>query len=324
MYQKRNVIFLGGNFMTTAELIELINSIPNTDSIFLLEALNSNAGFFSSDSQILYIVKDEFNYDSDGIDTEYLKLQTHVRISSVENNPTFSDGFYNIIVFKGDLSEENNIESFVKLCRVHASNSNELNFKDFFYSLISLFQLPAEEKFKNAVGLFGELMFMKTVFESFGKDLSKFWHLKGPYSKYDFSNGSTSLEIKTTLSEQKEVTIKHQQLFGEDTCYLVAVNCNSSETGKTIAEVIDSLTNIPNAFNSINFSINLAKELKRVSTKDVLESKMVFSGFDVYASYSINPFPSVPDEVSKLTYTLALYSYEPFSQEQLIELLEDY
>lgn len=324
MYQRKNDTFLGGNHMETAELIELIKSISNTDRIFLLEALNSNAGFFSSEGQILYIVIDEFNYASDGIDTEYLKLQTHVRISSVANNPTFSDGFYNIIVFKGDLSEEDNLESFVKLCRVHASNSTELNFKDFFYSLISIFQLPAEEKLKNAVGLFGELMFMKTVYETFGKDLSKFWHLTGPYSKYDFSNGSTSLEIKTTLSEQKEVTIKHQQIFGEDTCYLVAVNCNRSETGKTIAEVVESLANIPNAFNSINFSINLAKELKRVSPNDVLESKMVFSGFDVYDSYSINPFPVVPDEVSKMTYNLALYCYEPYSQEQLIKLLENY
>jgi hypothetical protein len=245
-----------------------IQPITDTSSIYLLEALTKAAGFFATDGKLLYIAKDIYEYTYEGIETDYLKLQTHVRISSVKNNQTFSDDYYNIIIYKGNL-DDSNISSFIQLCTIHANNSDDLNFKEFFYSLISLFQLPAEQAFKNAVGLYGELKFMQYAKERTKIDISTFWHKSGSYSQYDFSNGESNIEIKTTMSDNSEVTIKHQQIFGDHPCTLVAINCEQYENGETIAEVIAAMYADSDAFNGMNFSINLAKELKRVSIVDV-------------------------------------------------------
>lgn len=220
--------------MDSVELVNLLNSIDDLNGIYLLESLNSESGFFASDNQLSYISLDTYGYPYEGIDTDYLRLQTHVRISAVENNQTYPDDYYNIIIYKGDL-EDSNLESFVQLCRIHAENADELNFKDFFYSLITLFQLPAEQGEKNAIGLYGELKFMQRAFVEYGSDISELWHRKGSYSQYDFSNGEKCLEVKTTLSDQAEVSIKHDQIFSDHPCFLVVVNCDRYENGETIS-----------------------------------------------------------------------------------------
>lgn len=221
--------------MDVENLKTQIESITDTSSIYLLDALTETAGFFANDGKLLYIAKDIYGSPYEGIETDYLKLQTHVRISSVKNNQTFSDDYYNVIIYKGNL-DDSNISSFVQLCTIHANNSDDLYFKEFFYSLIALFQLPAEQAFKNAVGLYGELKFMQYAKERTHVDISTSWHKSGSYSQYDFSNGESSIEIKATMSDNSEVTIKHQQIFGDHPCTLVAINCEQYENGETIEE----------------------------------------------------------------------------------------
>lgn len=300
-----------------------IESITDTSSIYLIEALTDTAGFFANDGKFLYIAKDIYGYPYEGIETDYLKLQTHVRINSVKNNQTFSDDYYNIIIYKGNL-DDSNIASFIQLCTIHANNSDDLNFKEFFYSLIALFQLPAEQAFKNAVGLYGELKFMQYAKGRKNIDISTAWHKSGFYSQYDFSNGASSIEIKTTMSDNSEVTIKHQQIFGEHPCTLVAINCEQYENGETIEEVISAMYSDPDAFNGINFSINLARELKRVSMNDVKEIRFGVRQIQFFATEDINPFPSVPDTVSKLSYKLDISELTPLSETDSDAILETY
>ena len=264
-----------------------IESITDASSIYLLEALTETAGFFANDGKLLYIAKDIYGYPYEGIETDYLKLQTHVRISSVKNNQTFSDDYYNVIIYKGNL-DDSNISSFIQLCTIHANNSDDLNFKEFFYSLIALFQLPAEQAFNNVVGLYGELKFMQYAKECTHVDISTSWHKSGSYSQYDFSNGESSIEIKTTMSDNSEITIKHQQIFGDHPCTLVAINCEQYENGETIEEVIAAMYADPDAFNGMNFSINLAKELKRVSIVDVKEIRFGVRHIQFFAAENIN------------------------------------
>ena len=289
--------------MDIIQIKSQIESISDTSSIYLIEALSVDSGFFANGGKLLYIARDNHGYPFEGIETDYLKLQTHVRINSVKNNQTFEDNYYNIIIYKGN-PDDANIESFVQLCTIHAKNSVELNFKEFFYSLITLFQLPAEQAFKNAVGLYGELKFMKYAKERKNIDISNSWHRSGSFSQYDFSNGESSIEIKTTMSDSTDVTIKHQQIFGDHPCTLVAINCEQYENGETIEEVIASMHTDPTAFNGMNFSINLAKELKRVSMNDVKELRFGIRQIQFFSAHDINPFPSVPDSVSRLSYKL--------------------
>ena len=199
-----------------------------------------------------------------------------------------------------------------------------MNFKEFFYSLISLFQLPAEQAFKNAVGLYGELKFMQYAKERTKIDISTFWHKSGSYSQYDFSNGESNIEIKTTMSDNSEVTIKHQQIFGDHPCTLVAINCEQYENGETIAEVIAAMYADSDAFNGMNFSINLAKELKRVSIVDVKEIRFGVKQIQFFAAEDINPFPVIPDAVNKLSYKLDISELNPLSETDSDSILKTY
>lgn len=299
---------------------KLIDSIGDTDNIYLIEPLSSEAGFFTNEGKLLYIAKDESETSFNGIDTEYLKLQTHVRIKSVKNQQTFSDGYYNIIIYKGQL-DDNIVSSFCHLCTVHASNANELNFNDFFYSLIELFQLVGEQTYKNAIGLYGELKLMQFAKSSFGVDLSKFWHKKGSMSKYDFSSASSCIEVKTTTTENDEIVIKHNQIFNGIPCTLAVIACNQYDVGETINDVLEEMRNEPDAFNGMMFSINLEKELKRISPKDVLETRFYIQDIKFFDTKTINPFDDLPDCVSELSYKLDLSEFQAMKVYDIKEIL---
>lgn len=309
--------------MDIMNLKSQIESITDTSSIYLIEALTDSAGFFTNNAKLLYIAKDMYGYSYEGIETDYLKLQTHVRISSVKNNQTFNDGYYNVIIYKENL-DDSNIASFVQLCTVHAKNSNDLNFKEFFYSLITLFQLPVEQAFKNVVGLYGELKFMQYVKDHKDKDISNSWHRSGTYSQYDFSNGESSIEIKTTLSDNFDVTIKHQQIFGDYPCTLVVINCEQYDNGETIEDVITEMYSDPIAFKGMNFSINLAKELKRVSINDVKGIRFRVRQIQFFSTNDINPFPLIPDVVSRLSYKLDVSEIIPLSETETDSIIDTF
>lgn len=300
-----------------------IESISDTSNIYLIEALSEVAGFFVNDKKLLYMAKDTFGSSCEGIETDYLKLQMHVRISAVKNNQTFNDDYYNAIIYKGDLDDDN-FYSFIHLCSIHAKNAVELNFNEFFYSLISLFQLPEEKVFKNAVGLYGELKFMQYVSKRRNLDISDSWHRRGSYSKYDFSNGNENIEIKTTLSENSEIIIKHQQIFNDYPCYLVVIGCDLYENGETIEELITSMYADPVAFKSINFSINLAKELKRVSNNDIKEARFCIRHISFFDPKKINPFPSIPENISKLSYALDVSEFEALPESTTDVIIENF
>ena len=298
-----------------------IESMLDDASVYLVEALNDIAGFFVNNGQLLYMVKDIYGYLNEGIETDYLRLQTHIRITSVKNNQTFKDDYYNIIIFKGNL-DDINISSFVQLCSIHSNNLEKTNFREFFYSLISIFQLPSEQAFTNAVGLYGELKFMQYAKERRNIDVSNSWHRNGSYSQYDFSNGEECVEIKTTLSDDYQIAIKHEQIFGEHPCTLVAINCEQYENGETIEEVISAMYSENDAFKGMNFSINLAKELKRVSMNDIKTIRFAVKKILFFSAKEINPLPIIPETVCKLRYQLDI-SELPFLSEMDVDVIID-
>lgn len=308
--------------MEAKGLIRLIATIDDRNGLYLLAPLSQVSGFFSNNGTLLFVTQDQHGYTTEWVETDFLQLQTHVRISAVQNNQTFSDGFYNVISYKADL-ENPNLDSFVRLCEVYASNVDDLSFKDFFYSLISLFQLPSEQGYKNAVGLYGELKFMQYILETFSEDISTAWHRSGSLSKYDFSGHETCLEIKTTASADGCIAIKHKQVFERHPCFIGVVCCDPFDGGETIEDVIISMERTPNGFNSLNFSINLAKELKRVSPKDVRELRFAVTSIRVFRAESINPFAVLPENVFSLTYKLYIEECEEEYAAAIQEMAKD-
>ena len=307
--------------MNLAKLKQQMDLFPDDDNIYLLESITDSAGFFVNNSQLYYLAEDDSNYSYESIETDFLKLQSHIKIHSVTNSSTYRDGYYNSIVYLNSL-EESNAESFIKFCILHAVNQKELSFKDFFYSLISLFQLPSEQAYKNAIGLYGELKFMQYSKDTLNKDISNFWHARGSLSQYDFSNGEMGIEVKTTTTDTRDVSIKHNQIFENENCYLAVVDCSIIENGETIEDLIKKMEADKCGYNSINFSINLEKEKKRVSKRDLKELRFTTKSVKFFDTLKLNPFPVVPDNVNKLKYRLDLSDSKPLTQYEELKLLE--
>ena len=309
--------------MDGLKIVKALDNIKDKDTLYLIEPITEKTGFFSQDGKLIFIVKDEAGLRPEGIDTEYLKLQTHIKLSSVKNFQTFEDGYYNLIVFNAETSNEN-IFDFINLCEIYARNEEELSFRDFFYTLISIFQLPSEKMYLNAIGLYGELKFMEYCAKEMDSDISQYWHRNGELSKYDFSNGDNFIEIKSTSTGSDIVTIKHNQIFEVSEGYLVLVSAYLDDTGETIDELIERMQDEKNYFNNINFNVNLTKELKRISESDCKTVRFVLNEIKIYNTNEINPFDNIPVEVKELNYRYDMSGCIELEKGEIISLLNDF
>lgn len=309
--------------MDGLKIVKALDNIKDKDTLYLIESITEKTGFFSSEGKLIFIVKDEAGLTTEGITTEYLKLQTHIKISPVKNFQTFEDGYYNLIIFNADSSNDN-IFDFINLCEIYAENEEELSFRDFFYTLISIFQLPSQKKYINAIGLYGELKFMEQCAREMDLDLSKYWHRKWELSKYDFSNSDNFIEIKSTSTGSDIVTIKHNQIFEVSDGYLVLVSSIIDDTGETIDELIERMQAEKNYFNNINFNVNLTKELKRISELDCKTVRFVLMEIKMFNTRDINPFDNIPVEVKELVYKYDMSECIEIEKGEIIGLLNDF
>ena len=309
--------------MDGLKIVKALDNIKDKDTLYLIEPITEKTGFFSQDGKLIFIVKDEAGLRPEGIDTEYLKLQTHIRLSSVKNFQTFEDGYYNLIVFNAETSNDN-IFDFINLCEIYARNEEELSFRDFFYTLISIFQLPSEKMYLNAIGLYGELKFMEYCAKEIDLDISTYWHRNGELSKYDFSNGDNFIEIKSTSNGSEIATIKHKQIFEVSDGYLVLVSTYTDDTGETIDELIESMHKEEKYFKNINFNATLTKELKRVSEVDCQTMRFVVNEIKMFNTKDIDPFDNIPVGITELNYKYDLSECIEIEKGEKISLLNDF
>lgn len=291
------------------ETIKKALSITPTDSaIYLIKKLSNNTGFFVTNNHLMYLVYNFENISHKSLITDYLKLNTDVEIHSFKNNQEFPSGRYNVLEFlptdKG--YDENNFESFINLCASHTELMEAKSFVKFFFSLSELFQEPKSQEYKNLVGIFGELSFIKCLCESTTVDLSEHWHKGGSKDKYEITLEDKNIEIKTTAALDEMVTIKHMQLFNGDKNYLVVVCIEENNGGATLNQLISCMQNDPDHYNNYNFTLNIEREKKRVSPVDADSRKFSVKAISVFDVDDINPFEEIPECVSGLTYKIDL------------------
>lgn len=286
-------------------------------SIYLIEKLSSNSGFFMTNRHLLYMVYNFENITHQSLATEFLRLNTNVEIISIKNNQKFASGKYNVLEILPieNLYEDSLLESFVKLCKAHTEFMEAKSFVKFFYSLTSLFQMPGEQQYKNLVGLFGELSFMDCLCKTYKIDLSNCWHQTGSRDKYEFVLKTKNLEVKTTSSVDEEITIKHSQLFNEENNYLIVVCVEESNSGKTLNQLIDEMKKDANYYNNYNFALNIEREKRKISPVDAAMKKFSVKSIAIYCTDDINPFKEIPDCVSYLNYKLDLVGKIQIPQE---------
>lgn len=306
----------------TNHLLEKIHIIPHDSTIYLLEKLPCETGLFASNGNVLYLVPNTEKCTSLSIKTEYLRVETNIFVSAF--NPSvssFESGYYNYVELQlyalNDV--EANLSAFLNLCLAHATYTNGEEFMSFFDSLVSLFQLPREQQYKNLVGLMGELLLIEYVYQNYKEDLSQYWHTDGVFSRLDFTCPYANIEVKTTLTDSLSFTIKHNQLFvNSEKNYLVAIVVEENNSGRTLEEMITTLLNNPDICNNLRFNVNIEKEKRRVSPSEISNRRFVLKKISAYCANAINPFVNVPDCVEDLSYKLNLL---PFTNITLSEII---
>ena len=136
---------------------------------------------------------------------------------------------------------------------------------DALSSILERRSLPSEEQ---QVGLMGELLFLQALANERGLDAAvRSW--RGPRGEeHDFGTTDTDLEVKTTLSEEREHWISNlRQLVrtGDRPLYLVSVQLTRAggESGWSLPQLIDNL-------RSLGRSTDLEKLLRETVYSDDL------------------------------------------------------
>lgn len=287
---------------------DALSKCPSDGSIYLIDKLSDISGFFMVKGHLLYMVYNSEETSHQNLSTEYLKLNTNIDIVSVKNDQKFKTGKYNLLEIIPVANEypDELLSSFINLCISHTTYMNAKNFVSFFYSLISLFQTPKEQNYKNLVGFIGELYLLKSFAEDYDFDISDYWHTYGSSDNYDIVLPKCNIEIKTTSSEDELITIKHIQIFNTENNYLASIIINEDNSGMSLNELINNMLSNHKCFNSFNFSLNIEKEKMRVSPVDAETKRFILKGISIYRAETINPFKNIPDEISNLSYKMSL------------------
>lgn len=287
---------------------DALSKCPSDGSIYLIDKLSDISGFFMVKGHLLYMVYNSEETSHQNLSTEYLKLNTNIDIVSVKNDQKFKTGKYNLLEIIPVANEypDELLSSFINLCISHTTYMNAKNFVSFFNSLISLFQTPKEQNYKNLVGFIGELFLLKSFAEDYDFDISDYWHTYGSSDNYDIVLPKCNIEIKTTSSEDELITIKHIQIFNTENNYLASIIINEDNSGMSLNELINNMLSNHKCFNSFNFSLNIEKEKMRVSPVDAETKRFILKGISIYRAETINPFKNIPDEISNLSYKMSL------------------
>lgn len=304
------------------QLLTKILSAPKDNTLYLIEKFPCDTGLFASNGNVLYMVHNEERCSAMSVKTDFLSLETNIYVSAFNASVlSFENGYYNSVelLLTEPNDRESNLSAFVNLCLAHATYMRGRNFMAFFDSLVALFQLPKEQHYKNLIGLMGELLLIEYIYQNHGIDLSTYWHTDGPSSKLDFVCPSTNFEVKSTVSDALSFTVKHDQLFSyADKNYLIAIVLEETNAGRTLEEIINGFLESPDYCNSLQFSINLEKEKRRISPVDYKNKRFMLKKVHTYHASQINPFDTIPDCIEDLSYKIDLL---PFKEIQLTDIL---
>lgn len=177
--------------------------------------------------------------------------------------------------------------------------------KDFFYSILDMFQLPKEQQFKNLIGLVGELAVLHDIYTKTEIYVGAGWH-ENSTDKYDISYNDSVIEVKTTTSNLYNVKIKHDQLFGKEGVILAAVRVSESNIGITLKNLIKKINAINEFKTDLMFQIKLGKELKKISPKDLEYKKVEINDIRFYCNSDMVTIYDIPENITNIEYDYTL------------------
>lgn len=299
---------------------KIIEECPNVNGkLYLIQILNKATGFFLMDKKVLLLSNNRIEKKSETIETEKLILNTKVQISTAINMPTFQDGEYNYVLYRGD-SNDSDFENFIRICMTYVNANEKLSLKDFFFSIIDMFQIPKEQSFKNLLGIYGELEIILYAYRVCRWNLTAGWH-KSSMDKYDFIINGVCMEIKSTMSDLLNVQLQHEQIFGKKGLYLGVVNIEESNAGMTLANLIDEINAIAIFRDDFNFQVALGKEINRVSKREMRNRKFNVKQVLFFENSEIPTLQEIPENITEITYRCALIGVNTVNIEEIYSKL---
>lgn len=300
------------------ERIRSIKQMSNfrSDRVFLIEKIDDKNGFFLFEDKLTFARLSETNSGTN-LATSMLDYYPCVNLKSVENDPSFQEGYFDFLVLKTDDSDL--ITSFVALCRAYVKDGS-VSFNDFIVGMIDLFQLPKRESKLNAIGLFGELYLIKVIYDSCKKDFTNGWHLSGAFSRYDFSFTKFNLEIKTSTADSTNYLIKHSQLFNDSKNYIGLIRLERVDTGGTsLKELIETMKNESPFAENVRFQIALQKELKKSFDVDVLEDRYNYKSAYFFENDKLDTIGQIPFCITEIEYRYDFDITDSLSLEEFVD-----
>ncbi len=306
-------------------LTTIINNIKenefNHELLSLVTVIDSISGFFYCDNKVIYMIKNIDNIEAKSLSTTCISLHCNISIQSVCNHPTFESGYYNTIIFNSEVTCEE-FHAFVSLCSSYSREYTNIKFDQFFFELSNMFQNKSEKSYKNVLGFFGELYFIKYIKQKYSLDITKFWHKKEVFQKYDFSNTKLfNCEIKTTLKEELTFTIKHNQIFNDDNVYIIAINIEENPVGDSVESLIEEILDENNYAVGINFKVALEAEKKKCHIDDMKKTFSV-KNINCFNNKKMSSLINIPMCISKITYDYNFNFEENIKIEKIIKNLE--
>lgn len=283
----------------------------DTTKLYLIEKVIDKYGIFVYEKKIAFIAASP-DVESNCIETEYVSFNQHVYLNSIINNPSFKVGYYDILIFNGDVNSDC-FDSFYRLCSTFPLSNDTMSFKDFFYDLIELLSMPAEKKYQNLVGLLGELFFIKELYENNNINLSNAWHVSGKETdKYDFILDNKNIEIKTTSADKTIFKIKHKQIFNEKNNFIGLVKITPDNSGISLNEMTNYFIKNEDFSRNLRFMFVLEGEINRTN-KSQRNSCFSLENIVFFHNSNLKTIECIPSCISNIEYDYDFANLEGIS-----------
>lgn len=290
-------------------------SIFEENKLYLLEKASDDFGYFYQNGIVYFAQISKHSDDDTSIETQFLDMNLHVHLKNISGEGYFEDGYFDLLAFKGEI-DSIYFESFYNICNSYVADQQNMTFADFFNNLVDLFQLDKETSFKNLIGLIGELLFIKHIYDTKNIVISSNWHKTGARSKFDFCFNDYNIEVKTTLKSENKFMIKHNQLFNNQNNYVAVINLFETGEGYSLNLLFDYFKNCPIFSNDIKFQIKLSKELFKYPRQKERTRSFVIDDIKIYSVFSMDSISNIPSCITNL-----VYDYD-FSDTSPIDLSE--
>lgn len=299
------------------KLLEIIKEKEfENDKLYLIDKPSDEFGFFYQNGVVYFAKESSPSIANHSVDTSYLDMNLGVYITSVDDNSSFKTGNYDMLAFKSDL-DSIEFDVFYNICKAYVEDSSDYDFAEFFSSLVELFNKSKDGSKLNLIGLFGELLLIRKLYEEYEINVSNNWHLVGTKSKFDFSFPEFNLEVKTSIKNEMTFLLKHDQIFNNQRNFIAVVSMFETGEGDNIDSLNEYFKNTYPFCNNVKFQIALHSELLKITDKRDKKRCFVLDDMEVFDCEKMNTIKEIPSCITNIKYDYNFGDLESVDIEEL-------